>query len=489
MASPKEPDTSQESPTCTTQEEGEARTSDIFRIPEILAQILSHVPPVQLITGARLVCRAWKDEIETDPILRWRCWIPSRPKNVSSTATTPTTTSSKNTKPETGGSGGSSRSGSNSEVVLITPDGGGVNSEIQGGSPRINSGEGQQQEEQKQQGQQQKPTTPKRLRVLDGISLPPPSIRSQYTNAACKCNGSSPSSPTCTTHTYTDLFEVHPVAIHFLQLFWRRFMKLPLSKAKEITAADSRDALMDELVALIKPKLKEFETAVLVEPPSGIRLNTSNRLIRPENLSSVVSLYCGIQYESLIETKLYDNGTSTTTPFCQSSRTSRRRMLSVKDLVYNVMHRSLFGDVDLNEVRKRRESTPTFGSYFPDHYSVIMQIEGKEDRGSKTYGGMQDTEVEITLSLHEPFDIVNVETRKMAESRAAVKARSIPRYSSNLEPRSWNKPFVPRKTPWRVWAREKQPKKGEQLPDYSTVYDYYQERRTVNVLLPLGVGT
>lgn len=246
---------------------------------------------------------------------------------------------------------------------------------------------------------------------------------------------------------------------------------------------------MDELVALIKPKLKEFETAVLVEPPSGIRLNTSNRLIRPENLSSIVSLYCGVQYESLIETKLYDNGTTTTAPFCQSSRTSRRRMLSVKDLVYNVMHRSLFGDVDLNEVRKRRELTKSRDSYFPDHYSAIIQIEGKEDKGSNAYGGMQDTEVEITLALYEPYDIINIETRKMAESTAAVKSRSIPRYSSTLEPRSWNKPFIPRKTPWRVWARDKRPKKGEQLPDYSTVYDYYQEQRTENMLLPLGVGT
>ncbi|KAF3228766.1 hypothetical protein TWF106_006286 [Orbilia oligospora] len=468
MADPKDSEPEPEYPTCThttTTTTLPPTTSDIFRIPEILAHILSHVPAVQLITGARLVCRAWKDEIETDPILRWRCWVPSRPKNVPSTPTPAESTKSENS------------------------GGGGGNSDVLKSDEVVNSDEPQQlqHQQQQQQQQQQAPTAPKRLRVLDGISLPPPSIRSQYTNAACKCH-SSTSSPACTTHTYTDLFEVHPVAIHFLQLFWRRFMRLPLSKAQAITATDSRDALMDELVALIKPKLKEFETAVLVEPPSGIRLNTSNRLIRPENLSSVVSLYCGVQYESLIETKLYDNGT-TTAPFCQSSRTSRRRMLSVKDLVYNVMHRSLFGDIDLNEVRKRREPTTNKDSYFPEHYSVIMQIEGKEDKGSNAYGGMQDTEVEITLALYEPYDIIDVETRKISESTAAVKARSIPRYSSSLEPRSWNKPFVPRKTPWRVWARDKRPKKSEQLPDYSTVYDYYQENRAQNVLLPLGVGT
>ena len=458
MADPKEPEPEPEYPTCNTLP---PTTSDIFRIPEILAHILSHIPPVQLITGARLVCKAWKDEIETDPIIRWRCWVPSRPKNVPSAPTPAENTKSENSSSSSSSSGG-----------------GGGNPE----ASTLNSEEPQQQHQQ-----QQTPTALKRSRILDGISLPPPSIRSQYTNAACKCN-KSPLSPTCTIHTYTDLFEVHPVAIHFLQLFWRRFMRLPLSKAQEITAADSRDALMDELVALIKPKLKEFETTVLVEPPSGIRLNTSNRLIRPENLSSVISLYCGIQYESLIETKLYDNGT-TTVPFCQSSKPSRRGMLSVKDLVYNVMHRSLFGDVDLNEVRKRREPTTDSDPYFPDHYSVIMQIEGKEDKGSKAYGGMQDTEVEITLALYEPYDIIDVETRTIAESTAAVKARSIPRYSSTLEPRSWNKPFIPRKTPWRVWARDKRPKKGEQLPDYSTVYDYYQENRPQSVLLPLGVGT
>ncbi|KAK6514608.1 hypothetical protein TWF281_004806 [Arthrobotrys megalospora] len=424
MAEPKDPEPEQTSPSCSPP------TSDIFRIPEILTHILSHVPPVQLITGARLVCKTWKDEIETDPILRWRCWVPSRPKNV------PTTPIAEK----------SSDSGS------------------------------------------EKPSTPKRLKAFDGISLPPPSIRSEYSNAACKCNNGSSSTPTCSTHTYTDLFEVHPVAIHFLQLFWRRFMRLPLSRAQEVTGIDSRDALMDELVALIKPKLKEFETAVLVEPPSGIRLNTSNRLIRPENLSSIVSLYCGIQYESLIETKLYDNGTQTA-PFCQSSRTSRRRMLSVKDLVYNVMHRSLFGDVDINEIRKRREATDQAdGSYFPDHYSVIMHIQGKEDKGSNAYGGMQDTEVEITLALYEPYNILNVETRKITESSSNAKARSIARYSTNLEPRSWNKPFIPRKTPWRVWARDKRPKKGEQLPDYSTVFDYYQDSEARKVTLPLGLG-
>ncbi|KAK6498377.1 hypothetical protein TWF481_010968 [Arthrobotrys musiformis] len=468
MAEPKEPEPAHESEhatSCSTQLSPTA--NDIFRLPEILAHILSHVPPVQLITGARLVCRAWKDEIESDPILRWRCWVPSRPKNV------PSTPPAENTKSESG-SGSSSTASNNG--------GGGDNGGGGGGS------------EQEQQRREQTPTTaPKRLRVLDGISLPPPSIRSEYSNAACKCNNSrspspSPSSATCTIHTYTDLFEVHPVAIHFLQLFWRRFMRLPLSRAQEVTGIDSRDALMDELVALIKPKLKEFETAVLIEPPSGIRLNTSNRLIRPENLSSIVSLYCGIQYESLIETKLYDNGTSTT-PFCQSSRTSRRRMLSVKDLVYNVMHRSLFGDIDINEARKRREAATQDGSYFPDYYSVIMQIEGKEDKGSNAYGGMQDTEVEITLALYEPYDITSIETRKMSESTGAVQARSIPRYSSTLEPRSWNKPFIPRKTPWRAWARDKRPKKGEQLPEYNAVYDYYQENRAENVLLPLGVGT
>ncbi|EPS39547.1 hypothetical protein H072_6714 [Dactylellina haptotyla CBS 200.50] len=410
---------------------------DIFRIPEILTLILSHLPPVYLVTSARLVCKAWKHEIETDPILRWRCWVPNRDRYL----------------PE-------------------------KKAAAEGG----------------------------RSNVLDGISLPPPSIRDEYSNIHCKCSPSrSPSSNwVCNTHIYTDLFEVHPVALHFLQIYWRRFMRVPLAKAEEIAAANSRDALMDELVALIKPKLKEFETAVLVDTPDGIRLNTSNRLIRPETMSAKVYLYCGIQHESLIETILYDNGTRAV-PLCQSSRTSRRKMLAVKDLVYNVMHRSSYGDTDINQVRKKQEEEindtknmdpeeykldipdtenvenvePLDGSdEVPKYYTVLIHVEGKNDTSmpNQRRGAIEDTEVEITLALFEPYDIISVKSRRLAHSIQSVRARCLARYSPFLEPRNWKNDFVPKKSPWRRWARDKKPKTGDLMPEYAEVYEYYRSQ-------------
>ncbi|KAF3909981.1 hypothetical protein ABW20_dc0109253 [Dactylellina cionopaga] len=392
--------------------------SSALLIPEVLTHILSFAPPVQLLTGARLVCKRWKHEIESNPILRWRYWVPNRDLHLK---------------------GDASQRSSKDNIIL------------------------------------------------EGISLPPPSIRGEYSNLYCKCgpSKSGSSSWACEQHVYTSLFELHPVALHFLQIFWKRFMRMTLAEAEEIVARNSRDALMDELVVLIKPKLREFETAILVDTPEGIRLNTSNRLIRPETLSQQVFLYCGVQHESLIETVLYDNGAQMPI-YCQSSRTSRRKMLAVKDLAYNVMHRSLFGDVDLNEVRRKRtmvppvaeaaESSKDNGEDLPRYYSVIVQIESKSDPTAPNLnrGSIEDTEVEITLALFEPFDIVSVKTRRLAESTQAVRQRCIARFSGDLEPQSWKNKFLPYRMPWRVWARDKKPKAGDQMPNYDEVQEYYR---------------
>ncbi|KAF3921768.1 hypothetical protein AA313_de0201099 [Arthrobotrys entomopaga] len=399
-------------------------TPDVMLIPEILSQILFHVPTVFLLTTARLVNKSWKQEIESNPILRWKCWVPNCDQYLAE----------------------------KKAAALSRPSGENTNN------------------------------------VLEDVSFPPPSIRNDYSNRHCKCSPTIPPSPNwiCNTHSYTDQFQVHPIALHFLQLFWRNFMRVPLSRAEEIVSEHSRDMLMDELVALIKPKLKHFENSLVgqgeVQGESGVRLNTSNLLIRPETFSSKVYLYCGIQHEALIQTLLFDNGTKAALAYSSSARTSRRKMLAVKDLVYNVMHRSLYGDKDINEIRESRESkTETSNAEIQDplprYYTVLLHIEGKPDdtMPNQRRGGVDDTEIEITLALFEPFDIVNVQTRRLSESTQNVDARYLARFSSHLERSSWNKDYVCRKTPWRVWARAMKPAAGDQMPSLEEVCDFYME--------------
>ncbi|KAF3934539.1 hypothetical protein ABW19_dt0207468 [Dactylella cylindrospora] len=478
------------------------------RIPEILTQILYHIPPVLLSTRFRLVCKSWKREIEYGPVLKWQTWVPTRGSTI------------------------------------------------------------------------------RRLKCHSSsadITIPPPSIRELYKNRNCLpgCVGVTGKveggiAGVCDIHCYTDTFEIHPMALHFLQLFWQRFMRLPIGNALEIVSRNDNDALMDELVALLKPKLREFEQAAQDDPPA-VRVCTSNRLFRPETLAANIGLYCGVQNESLIETKLYDNGTLA--PFyCNSSRVSSRKMLAVKDLVYNVMHRSFLGDRDILEVKRRRTQKGTHhvmlyeenikreqelldklnqrekeqaqlaekesqeegqkvgqsvtgdgedkGSgketeennngesekqknieetakekgeggdqaenkevepyleanratwhfktqrykigeefdYIPEYYSVIVQVEGKTDDTSSNghRGGMEATEIEITLSLSEPFEIINVTTKPLIHSTNNVKERAIPRYS-DMEP---GRPTIDsiKKRDWRRWARLKRPKKGDAIP-------------------------
>ncbi|KAK6525249.1 hypothetical protein TWF694_005395 [Orbilia ellipsospora] len=396
-------------------------TPDVFRVPEILSQILFHVPTVFLLTTARLVSRSWKDEIETNPILRWKCWVPNRDQYLAE----------------------------KQAAALGQPNG--------------------------------------KADVLEDVSFPPPSIRDDYSNRHCRCSPTKPPSPNwmCSVHAYTDQFEVHPISLHFLQLFWRNFMRVTLPRAKEIVAENSRDLLMDELVALIKPKLKNFENSLGGQGAPGVRLNTSNRLIRPETFSSKILLFCGIQHEALIQTLLYDNGTKSAPGYSSSARTSRRKMLAVKDLVYNVMHRSLYGDRDINEIRERREPTTEtlltdseVKEPLPRHYTVLLHIEGKPDPSmpNQRRGGVEDTEIEITLALFEPFDILSVRSRRLSESTQNVDARYLARFSSHLERRNWDKDYVCRKTPWRIWARGKKPAEGEQMPEFTEVCDFYRTR-------------
>lgn len=49
-----------------------------LEIPEILAQILFHVPFPSVLNLQR-VCRAWKEALDNDPLLRWHCFRKSKP--------------------------------------------------------------------------------------------------------------------------------------------------------------------------------------------------------------------------------------------------------------------------------------------------------------------------------------------------------------------------------------------------------------------------
>ncbi|KAF3934570.1 hypothetical protein ABW19_dt0210635 [Dactylella cylindrospora] len=77
-----------------------AAAKRVASITELLLQILYDLPPVTLITTARLVCREWKRLVETDEVFQWIVWYYSPTLSASSPANSNTLNSmTPNTSP------------------------------------------------------------------------------------------------------------------------------------------------------------------------------------------------------------------------------------------------------------------------------------------------------------------------------------------------------------------------------------------------------
>ncbi|KAK6514606.1 hypothetical protein TWF281_004804 [Arthrobotrys megalospora] len=72
--------------------------SPVFVIPEIITSILCNLPPVELITTTRAVCKLWKSAVETSPELKWKTWnyttLPPLPKSLQTGSKTSNATKS-----------------------------------------------------------------------------------------------------------------------------------------------------------------------------------------------------------------------------------------------------------------------------------------------------------------------------------------------------------------------------------------------------------